>query len=112
MAKRWDYSDASICQVGTMICTACREKILDGAFRYRETDDGFMPQHKACCSEDPEWARILERQQKAANYFVRRLKTLAAYCKEFGAPDDDLIDQAMQLNLHEDQHTGDSKSGI
>lgn len=94
--KRWTYSDASICQVGTMICTACRQPIKDGALRYREDDSGFLPQHRACCPDDPEWEKIVKRQQEHAAFYERRKAALQAYVNEFGAPDDDMIDEVMR----------------
>lgn len=100
MAKRWNYSHAEICRVGTMICTACRQKINDGMFRYRETDDAYLPQHKACCADDPEWAHIETRRQKQEAYFVRRKDALQAFINEYGAPDDELIDECMAARPH------------
>jgi len=55
---RWNYADAATSRVGLMICTACRKPIGTGLFRYRETDDAYLPQHQACCEADPKWAAI------------------------------------------------------
>lgn len=94
MAKRWTYSDASICTAGVMVCTACRKPITEGAFRYFKDDaKGYVTQHKACSLDDLEWKQIEKRQQEYAAYHERRRAALRAYIDEFGAPDDDLIDE-------------------
>jgi hypothetical protein len=95
MAKRWTYSDASICTAGTMVCTACRKPITEGAFRYRENDAGFLTQHKACCLDDLEWKLIEKRQREYAAFYEGRKAALQAYINEYGAPDDDLIDECL-----------------
>jgi hypothetical protein len=96
MAKRWDYSDASICTAGTMVCTACRKPITEGAFRYRQIDQGYLTQHKACSLDDLEWKLIEKRQQEYAAFYERRKAALQAYVAEFGPPDDDMIDEAVR----------------
>lgn len=58
--KDWCYSDASDTQVGLMICTACRKKIESGEFRYRETEEAYLPQHRSCCADDPGWKAVDE----------------------------------------------------
>jgi hypothetical protein len=103
MAKRWDYSDASICTAGTMVCTACRKPITEGAFRYRENDAGFLTQHKSCSLEDLEWKQIEKRQQEYAAYHARRKAALQAFINEFGAPCDELIDECMADRSHSPQ---------
>jgi len=95
MAKRWIYSDASITTAGTMVCTACRKPITEGAFRYRQNDAGFLTQHKACSLDDLEWKQIEKRQQEYAAHNERRKTALRAYIGEFGAPDDYLIAECM-----------------
>jgi len=98
VAKRWTYSDASITTAGTMVCTACRKPITEGAFRYRQNDAGFLTQHKACSLDDLEWKQIERRQQEYAAYNARRVAALRAYIEEFGAPDDYLIAECMVAN--------------
>lgn len=58
MAKQWTYTNAAVCTVSDMICTACRKPIERGQYRYRETDDAYLPQHRACSTSDPAWAKI------------------------------------------------------
>ena len=89
--RRYTYSDASICQVSNMICVSCRKPILEGAFRFRETEDACLPQHRACTSQDPEWAATDHRQQLHAAYAARRRLALRKFIEEFGEPDEDLV---------------------
>lgn len=95
MAKQWMYSDTPGHQVGLMICTACRGKIESGEFRYRETEDAYLPQHRACSESDPEWPRLDKKRNDRLAFFARREAALQAFVNEFGAPDDDLIDECM-----------------
>lgn len=96
MAKRWNYASSNQ-RVGLMICTACQKPIAeaDGDFRFRETDDAYLPQHRACSSSDPEWVKIDENRRKQAAFWARRKAALQAFVNEFGAPDDDDIDECM-----------------
>jgi hypothetical protein len=95
MAKLWNYTDAAGQQVSDMICTACHRKIVDGEYRFRETDDAYLPQHRACSAADPQWARIDDKRRQRDRFFARRKDALQAFVNEFGAPDDDLIDECM-----------------
>jgi hypothetical protein len=96
MAKRWTYSDASICTAGVMVCTACRKPIKEGAFRYLKNDaTGYVTQHKACSLDDLEWKHIAKRQEEYAAYHERRKAALQAFVNEFGAPYEELIDECM-----------------
>jgi hypothetical protein len=96
MAKSWRYAGDGT-RVGLMICTACHKPIgeADGDFRYRETNDAYLPQHRACSPGDPEWAKIDARRQDYAAYWARREAAMQAFVNEFGAPDDGLIDECM-----------------
>lgn len=89
MAKNWEYSDAAFNKCGLMICTACRKKIASGQFRYRETDEAYLSQHRECSSDDPQWAKIDAEASK--RFEQRRQAAYAAFVAEFGLPND-LID--------------------
>lgn len=102
MAKHWTYTNSLIQTVGSMTCMACGKPIAiiaagnpseTGDYRFRETDDAFLPQHRACSADDPEWAAIDKRQQEYTAFYARRKATLKAYIDEFGPPDDDLVDE-------------------
>lgn len=95
MAKLWSYTDAAGQQVSDMICTACHQPIKSGEYRFRETDDAYLPQHRACSSADPQWARIDEKCRQRDAFYARRKAALQTFVNEFGAPDDDLIDEVM-----------------
>lgn len=95
MAKHWTYTDAVGQQVSDMICTACHQPIKSGEYRFRETDDAYLPQHRACSMDDPQWARIDEKQRQRDAFFASRKAALQKFVNDFGAPDDDLIDEVM-----------------
>lgn len=38
-----------------MVCTHCHKPIMSGDFRYRETDEAYKPQHRACSESDSGW---------------------------------------------------------
>lgn len=94
MAKKWYYAEATSHQVGSMICTACRQKIVIGQFRYRETEDAYLPQHRICSLGDPEWIRIAECDQERSEFYARRKAALVAFIREYGEPDRDDIEEA------------------
>ena len=93
--RDWRYGVAPGQQVGLMICTACRTKIETGEFRYRETEEAYLPQHKQCSLGDPEWVKMEQRQREYAAFYEERKAALQVYINKYGAPDDDLIDQCM-----------------
>lgn len=63
MGRPYDhqYLDTRGASCGTMICGGCNSPIREGQFRaYKRTknyDWGFVTHHRACCSEDPAWAK-------------------------------------------------------
>lgn len=61
-AYQWEYSNASYQKVGLMICTACRKQILTGEYRFRETEEAYLPQHRSCCESDPAWKKSDEQE--------------------------------------------------
>lgn len=89
MSKRhqWRYT-AFPQQVGLMICTACCQPIEGGDYRYRETEDAYLPQHRFCCAEDPQWAVLDGTRRKQVDDELRRQAAYAAFVAEFGVPYD------------------------
>lgn len=53
----WQYTNSTGTRVGLMRCTTCNQSI-EGDYRYRETEDAYLPQHRDCCASDPMWARL------------------------------------------------------
>ena len=51
----WKYANAQNVNVGCMVCTHCQKPITSGDFRYRETDEAYKPQHRACSESDSGW---------------------------------------------------------
>jgi hypothetical protein len=101
MAKQWTYTDALGQQVGLMICTACHKPIDSGEYRFRETEEAYLPQHRECSANDPCWAQVDKRRREQAAFFAKRKAALQAFVNEFGAPDDDLIDECMATRGHQ-----------
>jgi hypothetical protein len=90
-----------------MICTACRQPIAEGDFRYRQNDDGFLPQHRACSLDDIEWKRIDQRRQEHELFAQRRQNALQAYIEEFGEPWPELIEECV-ANIPKDCAKGEA----
>ena len=88
MSKSWRYDEAETRKVGTMICTACRKPITTGSFRYRETESAFLPQHRECSADDPNWAKMDTGRKMAAEQEVQRRVEFAAFVDKWGLPDD------------------------
>lgn len=91
----WNYADAAVARTGLMICTACRKGIETGEFRYRETDDAYLPQHRSCSANDPEWAKIDALNTVRAERDREFVKACAAFKAKWGVSDlDDYLDDA------------------
>jgi len=88
MAHKWNYSRAPGCRVGLMICNACHNPIENCDFRYRETEDAFLPQHRKCSADDPQWQVIDAEEKQQADKEARRIVAWDAFVAEFGIPDD------------------------
>lgn len=84
----WKYTNASTQQVGLMRCTSCGKQIIAGRYRYRETDEAFLPQHEACSGHDPTWARMNQASAAAEIADKRRREAFAAFIAEHGSPCD------------------------
>lgn len=88
MAYRWEYAQTPGQEVGLMICTSCQKKITEGQYRYRETEEAYLPQHRACSASDPKWAQLDSEAARNVAFNERRLKAYKAFVAEFGEPDD------------------------
>ena len=56
MGYTWYYSDVANQKVGSMICTNCKHSIHTGEYRYRETDEAYLAQHRHCSTDDKAWS--------------------------------------------------------
>jgi hypothetical protein len=105
MAKNhhWRYADAASCKVGLMRCTYCGKRITAGSFRYRETEEAYLPQHRACSENDPKWAE-LDRENKIRTTRMRDMLTAAKAFREQWKVDDldDLI-ESLTAATHQEQ---------
>lgn len=89
MAKKrnWSYADIRTQQCGLMECVKCGQRIAEGQFRYYMAHDrwfndiGYVTQHRACSTDDPNWAKL---DKEYATYLERNESFLAA-CLAFKA---------------------------
>jgi hypothetical protein len=51
----YDYAHSRSAQIGCMVCSACHMSIINSQFRYRETKDAYILQHRTCSAADPHW---------------------------------------------------------
>jgi hypothetical protein len=64
-----------------MRCSICNRKIEVGEFRYYETTNAYVSQHRACTEDDPEWSARDENKAKHS----QRLSELKRACEAFNA---------------------------
>jgi hypothetical protein len=93
MAKKWTYANARGCTYGTMICTVCKKKITSGEFRVRETEEAYLPQHRACSSNDPNWAKLDADKQNYINGVKERLAAFIEFKKQWNVEIDDFDEE-------------------
>lgn len=100
----WHYSDAASRQTGTMICTVCRARITRGAYRYRETPDAHLSQHRACSQGDPQWAALDAQRAKDVSRMREKLAAFKRLRQQWGAEelDDAIADMESALNADAD----------
>jgi len=79
MAKKWNYSQTPGHTCGTMKCTACGKKVVSGQFRYRETKEAFLVQHRVCSKDDPHWAKLDIELQKRYESMKERLSAFLEF---------------------------------
>ena len=78
--KNWYYEkDARASKRGRMICEICGKSIHQRAYRYYETEEAYISQHRECSLDDPEWKKIDRLNEKAYQHSAR----LLAACLKF-----------------------------
>lgn len=89
MKRHYEYAHARSCQVGKMRCCSCGKKITEGQYRYHETEDAYVPCHRACCPTDPHW-QALDREEEEVKARRREYEIdVLAFYDKWGALDDD-----------------------
>lgn len=80
MRKEWSYAQTPGTRVGLMICTGCNKPITDGDFRYRETEEAYLPQHRACCASDPHWGEVDTKREdnNFSSWVLEKLRDLVS----------------------------------
>ena len=77
MGRPYDhqYEDAGNSRAGEMICGECRKPITEGEYRSykreKNWDWRYVTHHRACCANDPAWAK---RDAAAATHKARWAK--------------------------------------
>jgi hypothetical protein len=87
--RRYQYVHFRYCRVGKMRCCSCGKKITEGQYRYHETENAYVPCHRACCPNDPQW-NVLDQADKDAA--IRRQEfeiAVLAFYDKWGPMDDD-----------------------
>lgn len=82
----WDYADTAGQRVGLMVCTACGRSIDSGQYRYRETEDAYLPQHRACSAQDPHWGLLDKRAADRSSKLAEIQADANAYASKWSGP--------------------------
>ena len=78
--RQFTYEYESRSTHGNMKCQLCGEKIKSGlSYRYWETADAFLSEHRSCTEDDPEWAKLDKYKQDAQKWE----SDYEQACKEF-----------------------------
>jgi len=75
MGYTWYYSDVANEEVGSMICTKCKHPIHKGEYRYRETEEAYLAQHRHCSADDTRW----NTKDKKSEADRKRLKAYKSF---------------------------------
>lgn len=88
----WYHANAPSTQAGNMICTVCYKQITSGDFRYRETEDAYLTQHRGCCQNDTYWKKKDRDSTKEKERFEKLLVAATGFKEKWQIDDlDDLI---------------------
>lgn len=80
--------------VGLMCCSCCGKKITEGQYRYFETEEAYVPQHRACCEDDPEWKQLDKEQAIREQQRSDMLADAIAFRDKWGVTDlNELIEE-------------------
>ncbi|TLG91350.1 hypothetical protein FEM54_13505 [Pseudomonas edaphica] len=89
MSRHYRYASAPNQQVGLMRCCACGKKITEGLYRYHETEDAYVPCHRACCPADPKWQEIDTADENSRIRHEQYCADVLQFYDKWGALDDD-----------------------
>lgn len=90
--RHYNYSNARYSSSGTMVCSFCNKKITTGDYRYYETPNAYISQHRACCADDPHWKELDNEQAALDHRNAEMLADATAFRAKWGVSDlDDLI---------------------
>ena len=92
------YCDASSSSHGTMRCGGCGKQITEGPYRvYQRTkayDWYYVTFHRACCADDPMWAKKDAAREASLARDLRLYAAAVQFRDTWGVDDlDDLIER-------------------
>ena len=77
MSKKYDWyyvTNAKSHKTGNMICTHCNKLITQGEYRYRETSNAYLVQHRKCSEQDTHWKINDSLKEKQLKQILIKLK--------------------------------------
>lgn len=75
---RYEYESRS--RHGEMKCQLCHKEIKSGlSYRWWETPNAYLSEHRSCTEDDPEWAKLDKYKQDAQKWE----SDYEQACKEF-----------------------------
>ena len=87
MRRHWYYVNDCRQKVGLMICTHCNSPITEGEYRYRETDDAYLPQHRNCSEHDQKWQEIDAKREADTKFAAERKEAARQFVEKWGVTD-------------------------
>lgn len=101
---KWSYSSTPGHNCGTMICTACHKKVILGEFRYRETSDAYLVQHRACSKDDPHWIKLDEEKNQRYESIKVRLDAFIEFKKQWNVEIEEFNEEIESMLAIVDNH--------
>lgn len=78
--RRFYYEYETKNRHGCMQCQICGKEIKPGlSYRWWETSDAYLSEHRSCTEDDPEWKKLDKRKQEAIDWNIQYEQA----CKEF-----------------------------
>lgn len=83
MKRVYFYGNAATSQTGDMICSVCHKPIDYGDYRYRETPDRYITQHRKCVTDYHFLSRDKEKED-LEQFLVDRQKAIMLFVERWG----------------------------
>ncbi len=107
----WTYANKSWASYGTMRCTACGKQVTEGDYRVRETEEAYLVQHRACCENDPYWAKLDKEIIEQYESMKLRLAAFREFKKQWNVDIEEFDDEiaSMQSCVDNYEHKNQNK---